>query len=51
MYPSKSHVIFADDNVENVIAAQELGMTAVQCVDIRNTYKDLRKTIGIITTS
>jgi epoxide hydrolase-like predicted phosphatase len=35
--------IFVDDKLENVSAARELGMKAIQCVDVGETCKRLRE--------
>ena len=37
--------IFIDDKLENVAAAREVGMEAIQCVDVGETCKTLRETI------
>ena len=38
-------ICFVDDKLENVAAARELGMEAIQCVDVGETCKRLRETI------
>jgi putative hydrolase of the HAD superfamily len=39
--------IFVDDRLENVIAAQELGIQAVHCTDVEATCQKLRDMMGI----
>ena len=35
--------VFVDGNLDNVLAARELGMEAIQCVDVEETCKRLRE--------
>ena len=44
---SPARAIFVDDRLENVIAAQELGMRAVHCTDVEATCQKLREMMGI----
>jgi FMN phosphatase YigB (HAD superfamily) len=44
-------VVFVDDKIENVVSARELGIEAIQCIDIRGTCSKLRQMIGLMTTS
>jgi epoxide hydrolase-like predicted phosphatase len=40
-----AEVIFVDDKLENVSAAQEVGMVGIQCVEIGETVRKLREMI------